>query len=333
MPSPIHTVVMYPRPHPDPIAALFLLQEYGREKYPGIDEVNMEFWNQLPEGKTVESLEQEGILLIDVGKGKFDHHAADGEKITTTELVARDLGITNDPVLKKLIAFIRRDDIEGKGTLSQDPLDRAFGLSATVMNLNRDFVGHHETVVSVVLTIIAAHIHEQRRRLEEIPQEWEKLQAEGKTETFFVGEGKEKVKVVVVQHDHPGLVGFLRARSTIHADIVVQVLSSGHVNIVTRQDKKIDLRGVIALLRREEARRRNVELSVSWERLVSPERIEMVPNWYFDTAANTLQNGTAHSAGWEPTVIPLDLIKKAIKGGLNAQLIADFEQKYRAATA
>ena len=53
---------------------IFLLTKFGQEKYPGIKDSSIEIWQELPAGDTLSSLEEKGVLLLDVGGGKFDHH-------------------------------------------------------------------------------------------------------------------------------------------------------------------------------------------------------------------------------------------------------------------
>ena len=177
-PQPIHTIVLYPRPHPDNIVALYLLREFGEQHFPGIRQAQIQFWPSVPPGKTADDWEREGVLMIDIGGGKFDHHQEEhtnDKETCATTLAARYLGIHEKPELKKLLEYVRRDDLEGKGIVSKDPIDRAFGLSAIIMNLNRDYPDHPEYVVDVVTRIFAAHYHEEYRRKVLVPQEWEQL--------------------------------------------------------------------------------------------------------------------------------------------------------------
>ncbi len=316
MSQQIHTVVMYPRPHPDPIVALWLLREFGREKFPGIETAKVEFWNQVPAGKTSEQLDVEGTILIDLGGGKFDHHQEEhhNDKTTcATTLVARYLGIFELPELKKLLEYVRRDDLEGRGITSKDPIDRAFGLSAIIMNLNRDYPDHPEYVVDMVTRIFVAHYHEEYKRKVLMPQEWAELQATGKAHQFIIQAGNEQLRVVMIESDSKALVGFLRAVGDIQADVVVQRVASGHTNIVTRQtQRRLNLLRTVAEVRKAEASKLGVQLNVSQEQWEKPCRLEGVDAWYFDTAANTIQNGGAAADNVPTTTLSLDEIKAVL---------------------
>ena len=315
-PIPVHTVVMYPRPHPDNIAALWLLQEFGTELFPGIREVAFDFWNQVPPGKTAEQWEAEGYLLIDIGGGRFDHHH-DGHQMDTTTcattLVARYLGVDQRPELKKLLEFVRRDDLEGRGIVSKDVIDRAFGLSAIVMNLNRDYPGNPEFVIDSVMRIFHAHYNEEYRRKVVMPKEWEELKREGRAVQFDIDTPSGPLRVVMMESDSKTMVGFVRAVKDIMADVVVQRQSTGHTNIVTRQTQgapKLDLRPLLAAIRRAEAQKKGMDVSrltaADWEK---PRRLEGIDEWYFDIAANTIQNGGAATANISPTQLGMEEIQ------------------------
>lgn len=326
MSQPIHTVAMYPRPHPDNIVALWLLREFGREQFPGIDTCKLEFWNQVPPGKTADEYEAEGVMLIDIGGGKFDHHREehhDDKQTCATTLVARFLGLADRPELKKLLEYVRRDDLEGRGIVSKDPIDRAFGLSAIVMNLNRDYPDHPEFVIELVTRIVLAHYHEEYRRKVLMPQEWAELQQTGRAQTFTVPAGNEQLKVVMIESDSKALVGFLRAVGDVQADVVVQRLSTGHTNVVTRQtSRRLYLLPAVAAMRRAEAAKLGLTLDVTEEQWQKPRRLEGIDAWYFDTAANTIQNGGAAAENVPPTLLSLAEIRAVLERTLPQSLPA-----------
>jgi len=324
MPQPIHTVAMYPRPHPDNIVALWLLKEFGTEQFPGITEAKLEFWNQAPAGKTADQLEAEGVMLIDLGGGKFDHHQEkhhDDKQTCATTLVAKYLGVADRPELKKLLEYVRRDDLEGRGIISKDPIDRAFGLSAILMNLNRDYPDHPEYVIDVATRIFVAHYHEEYKRKVLMPQEWRDLQQSGRASQFTIPAGNENLRVVVVESDSKALVGFVRAVGDIQADAVIQRLSTGHTNIVTRQtQRRLNLLPTVAELRKAEAAKLGVQLNVTPEQWEKPRRLEGVEAWYFDTAANTIQNGGAAMENIPVTKLSVAEIKAILEKTLPLSL-------------
>lgn len=316
-PRPIHTIAIFPKIQPDTVAAVMLLRDYGEKHFPGIAAAELVFWTALPHGKTAAQLEAEGTLPIDLGGGTFDHHVAEGRARadSAATLVAKHLGVDKDPALQKLLIYVKRDDLEGKGTVSADPLDRAFGLSGLMTTYGRQHSDDAQALVDLVLPFFRAHVAEQRQRLEDNPREWKELKAAGKGRELTVKGKRGPWKVAVMESDNITLPGFLRAY--FHADVVIQRLPSGHTNVITNQKKKINLAPVAAALRDAEANRRNVEVTEA--ELVRPGRIDALPMWFYDVMANTIQNGGIKPQHIVPTALSLDEAVQAVTAGLETQ--------------
>ncbi len=314
-PRPVHTIAIFPKIQPDTVAAVLLLRLYGEKQFPGVTSAGLVFWTALPEGKTAAGLEAEGVLPIDLGGGTFDHHsAAEGRAVKecAATLVAKHLGVDADPALAKLLAYVKRDDLEGKGTVSEDPLDRTFGLSGLMTTYGRMHHDDPQRLVDLVLPFFDAHIREQVQRQVENPKEWKALKADGKGQELTMRGKRAAWKVAVVESENISLPGFLRAY--FHMDVVIQRLPSGHVNIITNQKKNVALAPVAAAVRDAEANRRN--LDVNEADLARPGRIDALPMWFYDVMANTLQNGGIKPQHIEPTALSLEEIISAVKKGL-----------------
>lgn len=55
------------------------------------------------------------ITLLDRGRGEFDHHGRYNQRgETTTSLVAKKLGISEEPAIKRLIGKVQRSDLQGE---------------------------------------------------------------------------------------------------------------------------------------------------------------------------------------------------------------------------
>jgi hypothetical protein len=307
-------IILPTRPQTDTIVAIFLLKKFGKEKYPGIEKAKIEILNNLPENETSESFFEKGFFLIDVGEGKFDHHF---KNTTASYLIAEDLKIIDDPSISKLLSYAERDDKYGLGTISSDPIDKAFGLSAIITNFNKILPQNPQQIVELILPIIHAHYKEENRRFKELPEEFEQKLKENKAEIFTGKQGKKKLKVVAIESDNPSIVGWLRSVEGQKADIVIQKTSSNHINILTRPLKKIDLRPLIALIRKEELVCRSQNINLPIFVLIKSGRIPQVPQWYYDQATNSIQNGGLNPQGTPPTVISFEKIKEFIKEGLN----------------
>jgi len=310
-------IIIPTRPQPDTILAIFLLKNFGTEKYAGIESARIEIMQQLPEGETPESMEEKATLVLDVGKGKFDHHET-GK--TLSQIIAKDLGILEEPALQKLLSYTERDDKHGLGTISNDPLDKAFGLSGLIVSLNKTFPDKAEKIIEIVSILIRAHYLEEKKRTEELPKEFkEKLEAK-QAEVFEVKQGKKDLKVVVLESSSVSMAGWLRSVQGIKADVVCQKMSSGYVNIITRPLKKVDLRWVVAHIRNEEALAHGKNIQYLNFDLMNPGKIAEVPEWYYDRATNSILNGGTNPKGIKPTAIDFRKMGQIVKEALGRKV-------------
>ena len=76
------------------------------------------------------------------------------------------------------MAYAERDDKHGLGTISNDMLDKAFGLSGLISSMNRN-VDDHQEVVRIILPLLDSHIAEEIKRTEELPREFEQKLKDG----------------------------------------------------------------------------------------------------------------------------------------------------------
>ncbi|MDO8655226.1 MAG: hypothetical protein Q7R48_02250 [bacterium] len=304
-------IILPAKPQPDTIVGTFLLRKFGGAKYPGIEDAELKVMSMLPE--SVESMEQQGAMLVDIGKGKFDHH---GTQKTVSQQIAEDLGVDQDPALQRLLQYAERDDKHGMGTISKDSIDRAFGLSGLISSLTRSMPNDPQRVVEIIMPLLEAHYVEQEKWFQELPKEFSTRLNEGKAGVHRVLQKGKSLKVISIESDGQSMAAYLRSHAGQKADVVIQRSSSGHVNIVTLQQKKIDLRMAAGLMRFEESKMRNRTIAVKPEELMKPGRIEEVPEWYYDTATNSLLNGGLHPQGTEGTAIPFVKLKEILLEGL-----------------
>lgn len=305
-------IIMPSRPHPDVIVGIFLLVKFGVEKYPGLKDAEIEIRQELPAGDTALSLEEKGVLALDLGGGDLDHHKTNKN---LSQLIAENLGVSAEPALTKILDYAKRDDKHGLGTISNDILDKAFGLSGLIAALNKTEDDANK-VVKIVMPLLEARYLEERRRTEELPKEFEEKMEKGKAQVFEVKQRKKKLKVVVLESDNLSMQGWLKSASGIRADVVCQKNSSGFTNILTRPLKNVNLRWLAAYVRKAESELKDIKLSCSTIDLMRPGRIEEVPQWYYDRATNSVLNGGANPKGVLPTAIPLETIVEILKEAL-----------------
>lgn len=306
----ISKIIIPVRPQPDTIIAIYLLKHFGQAKFPGIRNAKVVIDPNAGIIGNEENLKQ-GNLLVDNGGGAYDHH---GAVIPTcaTYLVAKDFGISGDPALSKLIHYAERDDKFGLGTISKDQLDRTFGLSGIIGTLNKQYPHDPEKVINLITPLIESHHTEEVKKIHELPALYKKLILEGKTqELSLLG-----LRIALFESDNISLPGYLRAQIGSNYDIVVQRRSTGHVNILSRSKKgqKIPLERLIAVIRGAEYYvNTGKEIGKKYSDLIIPARISEVPNWYYDQATNSIQNGGVHTDTTLATEIPWDNFPMILK--------------------
>lgn len=297
-----HTIVLPTRPQPDTIIAIFLLRTFGETLFLGISSAKIVVWQHVMAQETEETLLKKGIVLLDIGGGRFDHHHRN-VRTTASRLVAEHLGIQEDPALKKLLNYAERDDFYGKGTISSDPIDRAFGFSGLLASLNKQYVEYPDYVAEAALPLIAAHYHEQMLQHHFLPHEFADKLARGEVHLLNIKQEKKNLKVVVLESEHRSFPGYLRSQNGGAYDVVAQWLPSGHINILTRPAKRVDLRCLIALLRIKELTLRTLPIEQPLKQYTAEGKVASIPEWYFDPATNSLQNGGVNPIETKPTVI------------------------------
>lgn len=327
----INKIALFPKIQADTAVAYYILTNFGEALFPGIKQADVVFWTALPEGKTAEQVEADGCLAVDLG-GMFDHHKAN-EKAGKRDdcvsgLIARYLGVENDVTLKKMLAWAKRDDLQGKGTMSTDTLDRAFGLSGVIMNANREYASDPKRALDLIVQILDLHAKEERRRQVELPQELDSLEKAGKVDWFNLRQGSADLKAAYIQTDNIAMAGFLRAAKKM--DLIIQQRTSGHANVITQQIRSIDLRPLAAVLRMAEADKKGLRLKIDEDLLMAAGRMEGVDEWYYDDAANSIQNGGINPGDIQPTRLSrpelIALVKDAIPLGRIGTLKTQKEQ-------
>jgi len=313
-----YTVVMFPKIQVDTAIAYFLLTTFGEGSFPGVSNAPIEFWTAMPDGRTAEQLESEGYILVDMGDGKFDHHVLgqDNRKITSSLLIARHLGADSRADIQKLLELARRDDLEGKGTLSADPIDRAFGISALLTNLNKSMPNDSRAVLDAMLPLITAHFLEENRRHVQLPLEYKELEAQGKVMAAEAIQLGRRLKIVMVESDNASLAGYLRSKG-MGAALVIQKSSTGHVNFISNQSANVRLHKLARVVKSAEARKSGIDIAhLGHPALERAGRTEPIPHWYYDTRANTLQNGGLNPQGIPATQLKTEEIITLVIEGL-----------------
>ncbi len=150
-PLAIKTLLMPAKVMPDAACAVYLLRTHGAKLYPGVAEAEVVFGSEVPAGKTPDDLLKEGLFLVE-RRGEC-----------ASAVLAARLGVADRPELRKLLAYAKRD-FEKKGTVSTDPLDRAFGITGVAMMMNRVYAEDPRAVLEFLVSVFEAHAFDESKR-------------------------------------------------------------------------------------------------------------------------------------------------------------------------
>jgi len=139
-------------PDIDAIVALWLLKEY---KDPKLPEKIAIF---LKEGDEPVEHFVENLLLVDRGRGQYDHHRDLRTGETSASLVAQKLGITEDKYIQQLLGLVQRSDLQG--------ISLPFDLSDIIKSLQRDAQLDNQLRVDVGLRLTSDVMEFRKKKLQ-----------------------------------------------------------------------------------------------------------------------------------------------------------------------
>ncbi len=304
----IEKIMLPNKPQFDPIAAAYILMRYGNDAFPNITNAEIFYWDRAeqPSADDIASWEAEGGIMIDVGGGAFDHHnkRTNGNDATAATLVAEYLGVDNNPELSRLLNYAREDDLEG--------LHNRYGeLPYIIKCMHKQGAPNFKVVESALGALHYMHMvdyswhHEAAKEFEE------------KCAIYRVPRGNKKIKIGVIESDNLELAKF--GITTRNLAVVVQKRSSGHVGIMTNKHHRIDLREVIAAIRKRELEQRGYARPVDINRLKNEGNHQLVPNWYYHRSLNAFMNGTDALSNVEPTKIDFKTIIGFVLHGISSE--------------
>jgi len=299
---PISGIVTHLMPDLDAALCVWLLKRFGTERFPGIDSVPVSFFpaGRLPGGRTADALEaEEGILAVDTGQGRFDTHAPSGVlrddpgRVCAADLVARELGVDSDPTLKRLLDFVRLQDLEGRSIATSDPMIHLVALPNIVRGLNLLYPREPERVIDRICDLFDA-IHETEkawvRALEDVK----------KARTIRV----RRDALLMALRSSSGVAG--RAARRMGSDLLIHQDGAGNIGITLRRHgplKSIRFGPLAALLRVVEASLRKEK--PDWARI---DHVGTVQTWYLHDSGRILCQGSPKKPTRDPSRIPLDAI-------------------------
>ncbi len=304
----IHTILTHFGFQFDEGLAMFLLTQFGEEKYPGVSNAEVVYLRtlRLHEGDTAESLEAEGILCVGVGGGKFDEHATDDapakEGDCAATLVAKHLGIANDPALRGLLAYAYHCDTETG--VSQ------YEIAAAMKAMQDLWPDEPQRILDWLFAYLLALRADQREYRLAIPifdKEEETIDVRAEW-----GDGNPCTMATVIS-SNTKLVRVAFSSKNRRSILVQQNPKTGQVQIYTNKAHRVVLLAVAAALRLEEAKCAGRDVSnekpEDWE---YEGTVRGDDRWFYFKKGEMLFNGSKTRPDVPPTRIPLEVILEIV---------------------
>lgn len=307
--------IIFPnKPHLDPIAAYWVLLNYGQDKFPGIKEASLAVWKagKTPEEQTLKEWRETGVISFDIEGGTFDHH---GTEKCTTLLIAEKLGLDQNPEFQSLLRYVQEDDTAG--------LHNNFGDLAGLIKCLYKRGDCTENVIKFTLNVLDALQCKEKCWLVDAKKEFET-----KAQIFKIKRGKNKIKLAVIKSDNIDVANYAKQNENIA--IVVQKNSLGHVFIFTNALHRLNIKNIVAAIRIKEMELTNKKIVINND-LKNPGKTRETQNWFYHDALNAMMNGSAALTETPPTKIPLEDIVGIIVFGLSSNSYAseEFGPKYQ----
>jgi hypothetical protein len=304
-------LLTHERPHLDEIVAIWLLRKFGEQRFPGSGTAAVSFTSvrKLAEaGLKPEDYEARGMLLLGVGGGRFDEHPTleEGRKAgdCATTLVAKELGISDDPALAKILRFVRAADVEGNAS--------PFDVSYVVKLLHPRFPTDPHKVIEWALVAIEAKYEEQRRFFTVVKPEFD---AKAKVEEIAVGQ--RRLRVVTIDSDEDGIHKYARSEYGARAAVVIQRRAKGNVAVFGNKQAGVDLREAAKLIRLAEQAAKGQMVTTDEERLTAEGQVPGAEEWFYHKQGQMLLNGSLTQADVPATRLGLDQIAELVKIGID----------------
>ncbi len=221
------------------------------------------------------------VVHVDTGKGMFDHHDKEREKLSAAELVYRHvLGkrseLAGDEALREMVNFVTDIDHFGE-YFWPDPLNSrySFMLSSIVPSLHLLNLYSPEEVVRMVFVMLDA-VYQTLKDTSHAKQEI----ARGNEFDTVWGKG-----IAVLSG----------------ADTIMKVAQRMGYEVVVRKDPRTGFTKI------KSAPKEKIDLRPIYDRIIV---LEGDGRWYFHPSGHMLINGTSKNAEVEPSALtPSDIVK------------------------
>jgi len=301
----IKKILIPNKPHLDPIAAIYLLKQYGKEKFPGVDSAEIIFWENShdPKPEDIDKFIAEKIITIDIGGGMFDHHQS-VKKETATCLAATYLGIEKNPELNALFNYVREDDLEG--------LHNRYGDLAYLIKCFHKQNLPSQKVVELGLRLINYFQTSQIEWHHNVKKEYE-----SKCKIYKIKRFSSRMKIGVVESDNSQIANYGITMDSLSA--VIQKRSTGHVMILTNKHHRLNLREIVAAIRMRELELNGYDKPIDPVKMQFEGKNSLISNWFYHRSLNAFLNGSEALNKAEPTRLKLSEIVSFVWNGLSSE--------------
>lgn len=298
----IKEIVAHFQAHADEYVASLALKLRGETKFPGASTAEYHELTEteaklLREGKTLGDLfDPETTVFLGLGGGPFDEHTPEHDGDCCLTLVAKEIGIMEDIRWEAIIKYIHHTD--------RNRPNSTLDLEPTTRRLHAQGWDPQSILTYVEMTVVA--------KLEE---------QEAFLKTSLKGMEKEEIEIrgephplAILQNADPILPRYLFFLGT---SIIVNRTTTGHIQILTRQELNLDLRDIVRLLRiTEQKKAKKTNPITDWKELEREMVLPEIPEWYYEVAPGWIMNGSAKRQDIPPTRLTLAevvyIVKKAL---------------------
>jgi len=302
-------IITHERPHLDEITAIWLLRKFGEEKFPGISTAKIEYRDSSVLCEySIEAYEREGILLVGIGGGRFDEHptvnGSRKEDECCATLVAKELGLEEEPTLKPILKFVRNEDLGG---------GQQFDLAGIVKLLHEQFPNDPGKVIDWAIMGLEAKYYDGFQFWNSAKEEFERHAV---VESFVSQKG-ETLKMASITSDNEQVAKFARSVVGGNAAVVIQKKLSGNIQIYTNRRFGVDLYDVVRMIRLEEQKAKGNVVISEWRALSNEGKVVGSEEWFFHEAGQMLLNGSLTAKDVPATRIPFSRIVELVRIGVS----------------
>lgn len=312
---PVKEIALQVPASPDAGFSVWLLTRFGEERFPGINRARFVVWEggNPPNGMTAQQLEENGILPVNCGGGRFDHHPHNkkpGECAFT--LVLEALELKEDPRFLEIKEYILWDDTRTVRSQNGAPTGREKPF--TVARFFKDMqtealeLGDNHEKMLVVL--------EQALEWLFVPLDVYRCKQDrfftvaagafkNASKVLVTGRSGTTYRIVTATTDCNEFGGYARSSYGNKASVVIQKRGDGHIQILTNGAMGVDMAPLAERVRDEEIQYSDLEVDVR-EDLTVEGAVLGIPHWYYLPAksrdgASMLLNGSARHRDIPPT--------------------------------